>query len=46
VVDNDPGNPTHLDDFHAYIKAMFLFPNTILILQPMDKGVTANFESK
>jgi hypothetical protein len=29
VVDNDPHNPTHLGYFHAYIKAMFLFPNTI-----------------
>jgi hypothetical protein len=45
VVDNDPGHPTHLDDFHANVKPVFLPPNTTSVLQPMDQGVIANFKT-
>jgi hypothetical protein len=45
IIDNAPGHPTHLDDFHASVKVVFLPPNTTSILQPMDQGMNANFKA-
>jgi hypothetical protein len=45
IVDNAPGHPAHLDEFHVYVKVVFLPPNTTLILQPMDQQVIANFKA-
>jgi hypothetical protein len=45
IVDNAPGHPAHLDDFHTNVKVVFLPPNMTLILQPMDQSVIANFKA-
>jgi hypothetical protein len=45
IIDNTPGYPAHLDDFHANVKVVFLPPNTTLILQPMHQGVIAIFKA-
>uniref|UniRef100_A0A8C0GDB3 DDE-1 domain-containing protein n=1 Tax=Chelonoidis abingdonii TaxID=106734 RepID=A0A8C0GDB3_CHEAB len=45
IVDNAPGHPAHLDDFHPNVKVVFLPPNTTSILQPMDQGAIANFKA-
>jgi hypothetical protein len=45
VLDNAPGHPAHLDDFHPDVKVVFLPPNTTLLIQPMDQGVMANFKA-
>ncbi|XP_066471494.1 tigger transposable element-derived protein 1-like isoform X2 [Tiliqua scincoides] len=45
TLDNAPGHPSHLDDFHPNVKVMFLPPNTASLLQPMDQGVIANFKA-
>ncbi|XP_067944942.1 tigger transposable element-derived protein 1-like [Watersipora subatra] len=44
VLDNAPGHPPHLDDFHPHVKVVYLPPNTTSLLQPMDQGVIANFK--
>ncbi|XP_042230822.1 tigger transposable element-derived protein 1-like [Homarus americanus] len=44
VLDNAPGHPSYLDDFHANIKVVYLPPNTTSVLQPMDQGVMASFK--
>uniref|UniRef100_A0A3Q1CCE3 HTH CENPB-type domain-containing protein n=1 Tax=Amphiprion ocellaris TaxID=80972 RepID=A0A3Q1CCE3_AMPOC len=44
VLDNAPGHPPHLDDFHPDVKVVYLPPNTTSLLQPMDQGVIANFK--
>jgi hypothetical protein len=38
VLDNAPGHPAHLDDFHPDVKVVFLPPNTTSLIQPMDRG--------
>lgn len=45
IVDNAPGHPAHLDDFHPNVKVVFLPPNKTSILQPMAQGVIANFKA-
>ncbi|XP_066445361.1 tigger transposable element-derived protein 1-like [Eleutherodactylus coqui] len=44
LLDNAPGHPTFLDDFHANVKVVFLPPNTTSLLQPMDQGAIATFK--
>ncbi|XP_042225918.1 tigger transposable element-derived protein 1-like [Homarus americanus] len=45
VLDNAPGHPSFLDDFHVNIKVVYLPPNTTSVLQPMDQGVIASFKA-
>uniref|UniRef100_A0A8C4RA68 HTH CENPB-type domain-containing protein n=1 Tax=Eptatretus burgeri TaxID=7764 RepID=A0A8C4RA68_EPTBU len=45
VLDNAPGHPAFLDDFHPDIKVLYLPPNTTTLLQPMDQGVIASFKA-
>ncbi|KAL7854460.1 hypothetical protein SRHO_G00166500 [Serrasalmus rhombeus] len=45
VLDNAPGHPAHLDDFHPNVKVVYLPPNTTALLQPMDQGVIASFKA-
>ncbi|XP_066450519.1 tigger transposable element-derived protein 1-like [Eleutherodactylus coqui] len=44
LLDNAPGHPPFLDDFHANVKVVFLPPNTTFLLQPMDQGAIATFK--
>ncbi|XP_045116125.1 tigger transposable element-derived protein 1-like [Portunus trituberculatus] len=44
VLDNAPGHPPYLDDFHPNVKVVYLPPNTTSIIQPMDQGVIATFK--
>ncbi|XP_068226561.1 tigger transposable element-derived protein 1-like [Palaemon carinicauda] len=44
VLDNAPGHPPHLDDFHPDVQVIYLPPNTTSLLQPMDQGIIANFK--
>ena len=44
ILDNAPGHPPHLDDFHSHVKVLYLPPNTTSFLQPIDQGVIANFK--
>lgn len=44
ILDNAPGHPPHLDDFHPDVKVVYLPPNTTSLLQPMDQSVIANFK--
>jgi hypothetical protein len=41
IVDNEPGHPAHLDDFHPNVKIVFLYPKNTSLLQPTDHRVTA-----
>ena len=45
VLDNAPGHPANLDDFHPNIKVVYLPPNTTALIQPMDQGVIASFKA-
>jgi hypothetical protein len=45
VLDNAPGHPAHLDDFHPHVKVVFLPPNTTSLIQPMDQRVMTNFKA-
>jgi hypothetical protein len=45
VLDNAPGHPAHLDDFHPDVKVVFLPPDTTSLIQPMNQGVMANFKA-
>ena len=45
VLDNVPGHPLHLDDFHSDVQVVYLLSNTTSLLQPMDQGVIANFKN-
>uniref|UniRef100_UPI00358E7BA4 tigger transposable element-derived protein 1-like isoform X2 n=1 Tax=Myxine glutinosa TaxID=7769 RepID=UPI00358E7BA4 len=45
ILDNAPGHPTFLDDFHPDIKVLYLPPNTTTLLQPMDQGVIASLKA-
>ena len=42
VLDNAPGHPANLNDFHSNVRVVYLPPNTISLLQPMDQGVIAS----
>jgi hypothetical protein len=44
LVDNAPGHPASLSDYHANIKVLYLPPNTTSLLQPMDQGVIFTFK--
>ena len=33
-----------MDNFHPNVKVLHLPPNTMLLIQPMDQGVTATFK--
>ncbi|XP_045117649.1 tigger transposable element-derived protein 1-like [Portunus trituberculatus] len=45
VLDNAPGHPPYLDDFHPNVKVVYLPPNTTSIIQPMDQGVIATLKN-
>uniref|UniRef100_K7FJD3 HTH CENPB-type domain-containing protein n=1 Tax=Pelodiscus sinensis TaxID=13735 RepID=K7FJD3_PELSI len=45
ILDNTPGHPQYLNDLHSNMKVVFLPPNTITILQPMDQGAIATFKA-
>jgi hypothetical protein len=45
LLENAPGHPPHISDSNENINAMLLPPNTIFLIQPMDKGVIATFKS-
>uniref|UniRef100_A0A3Q1EIV1 HTH CENPB-type domain-containing protein n=1 Tax=Acanthochromis polyacanthus TaxID=80966 RepID=A0A3Q1EIV1_9TELE len=45
LLDNGPGHPAHLDDFHPNVKVVYLPPDATLLLQPMDQGVIASFRA-
>lgn len=42
ILDNAPGHPPHLDDFHPDVQVVYLPPTTISLIQPMDQAVIAN----
>uniref|UniRef100_A0A3Q3GU97 DDE-1 domain-containing protein n=1 Tax=Kryptolebias marmoratus TaxID=37003 RepID=A0A3Q3GU97_KRYMA len=44
LLDNAPGHPPFLDDFHPNVKVVFMPPNTTSLLQPMDQGVIGTFK--
>ena len=44
LLDNAPGHPPHLDDFHPDVKVVYLPPNTTSLIQLMDQGVIATFK--
>ena len=44
LLDNAPGHPPHLDDFHPDVKVVYLPPNTTSLIQPMGQGVIATFK--
>lgn len=44
ILDNAPGHPTYLDDFHLDVPVVYLPPNITSLLQPMDQGVIANLK--
>ncbi|XP_060771024.1 tigger transposable element-derived protein 1-like isoform X4 [Neoarius graeffei] len=45
LLDNAPGHPPHLADFHPDVKVVFLPPNTSPLIQPMDQGSIATFKA-
>ena len=45
VLDNAPAHPQMLQDLHSNIKFVFLPPNTMSLLQPMDQGVICMFKT-
>ena len=45
VLDNAPAHPHVLQDLHYNIKFVFLPPNTVSLLQPMDQGVIQMFRA-
>ncbi|XP_051790420.1 tigger transposable element-derived protein 1 isoform X1 [Erpetoichthys calabaricus] len=45
ILDNAPGHPAHLDDFHPNVKVLFLPPSTTSLVQPMEQGLTENFKA-
>jgi len=45
LLDNAPGHPANLNDFHPNVKVVYLPPNTTALLQPMDQGVIASFKA-
>jgi hypothetical protein len=45
VSDNAPSHPTALSDLCKNVKVIYLPPNTISIIQPMDQRVIASFKA-
>uniref|UniRef100_K7GEK8 HTH CENPB-type domain-containing protein n=1 Tax=Pelodiscus sinensis TaxID=13735 RepID=K7GEK8_PELSI len=45
ILDNAPGHPQYLNDFHSDMKVVFLPPNNTSILQLMDQGAIAAFKA-
>ena len=45
LLDNAPGHPPHLADFHPDVKVVFMPSNTTSILQPMDQGSVTTFKA-
>jgi len=45
-VDNAPGHPAHVHDFHSNVKVVFVPPNTTLIHPPVEWGIIATFKSR
>nr|XP_023648729.1 tigger transposable element-derived protein 1-like isoform X2 [Paramormyrops kingsleyae] len=45
ILDNAPGHPADLDDFHPNVKVVYLPPNIASLIQPMDQGVIANLKA-
>ncbi|XP_021573038.1 tigger transposable element-derived protein 1 [Carlito syrichta] len=44
LLDDAPGHPPSMDDFHPNIRVAHLPPNTTSLIQPMDQGVIATFK--
>ncbi|XP_057390086.1 tigger transposable element-derived protein 1-like isoform X2 [Balaenoptera acutorostrata] len=44
LLDNAPGHPPFMDDFHPNVKVVHLPLNTTALIQPMDQGVIATFK--
>ncbi|XP_059939309.1 tigger transposable element-derived protein 1-like isoform X2 [Mesoplodon densirostris] len=44
LLDNAPGHPPFMDDFHPSVKVVHLPLNTTALIQPMDQGVIATFK--
>jgi len=44
-VDNAPGYPAHVHDFHSNVKVVFVPPNTTLCHPPVDWGIIATSKS-
>ncbi|MFH4984556.1 hypothetical protein AB6A40_011265 [Gnathostoma spinigerum] len=45
LLDNAPGHPPHLGDLHPDVKCIFLPPNTIPVIEPMDQGSIATLKA-
>ncbi|XP_029980169.1 tigger transposable element-derived protein 1-like [Sphaeramia orbicularis] len=45
LLDNAPGHPPTLGDFHPNVKVVYLPPNMTSLLQPMDQGVITSFKA-
>ena len=44
-VDNTRGHPPFIGNLYPNIKVVFLFPNTLSLIQPIDQEVTAAFKA-
>ena len=44
-MENAAEHPTQLEDFYPKVKVVYLPPNTVALLQPMDLGVIASFKA-
>ena len=44
MLDNAPSHPTYLNEINENVKFMFMPPNTMAIIQPMDQGVISTFK--
>ncbi|XP_069832131.1 tigger transposable element-derived protein 1-like [Dendropsophus ebraccatus] len=45
ILDNAPGHPADVDDFHPNVKVVYLSPNTTALIQPIDQGIIATFKT-
>ncbi|XP_066976046.1 tigger transposable element-derived protein 1-like [Macrobrachium rosenbergii] len=45
ILDNAPGHPQNIGDINENVKVVFLPPNTISLIQPMDQGAVATFKA-
>jgi hypothetical protein len=45
VLDNAPGHPTAQNGLCENVKVVFLPPNTMSLLQPMDQGIISTFNA-
>ncbi|KAM9486515.1 tigger transposable element-derived protein 1-like [Clarias gariepinus] len=44
LLNNAPGHPQFMDDFHPSVKVVYLPQNTASLIQPMDQGVITTFK--